>query len=102
MRADRPSQHAQDHGELAPGADGEHRRELEAVALKDTPQRCPDVQLKPDDDEERFDRHCVMGGEEPEPASSGERPGAVAAATTDEQPAAAPRPDSLTRAPPRR
>jgi hypothetical protein len=34
-----------------------------------------------------------MGGEEPEPASSGERPGAVAAATTDDQPAAAPRPD---------
>jgi hypothetical protein len=30
----------------------------------------------------------------PEPASSGERPGAVAAATTDEQPADAPEPDS--------
>jgi hypothetical protein len=61
--------------------------------VKDAPNADPDVQLEPDD-EERLYRHYGMGDEEPEPASSGERPAAVAATTTDQQPADAPEPDS--------
>jgi hypothetical protein len=61
--------------------------------VKHAPNADPDVQLEPDD-EERLYRHYGMGGEEPEPASPGERPGAVATATTDELPADDPEPDS--------
>jgi hypothetical protein len=67
--------------------------------VKDAPNADPDVQLEPDD-EERLYRHYGMGGEEPDPAGSGERPAAVAAATTDEQPADDPEPDSAAKSAP--